>query len=552
MLVVALVGASSPHAPDASASSRDGRGRGQAAPDGHVAPPAGRAGRTGRGDGRGVADGLPADHARLGPEVVQRVQPDDGEAPGGDDEREGRARRVHELALNQRHDRATDDRHHEAGRPELRRRPEARQGDPVDRREHQRQAERQRDDGDHAGHVRARHREQAQPYGEEGEHRKDAGRADVANHPGHEKAREQEDQEAGLQVGAALLEAAAQRLLHVDDQERPRAHLRRHVGELGDHAEAVALVAPQHSEQRARPALVRAGVGKLLDDLRCLLAGDREADDGEQEGEADVGAHHRAELARADRVQLLRRQRADVDRVGEPGQDQRRGEQHPDVRAHRIEGLGEVQAPRRRGLRAERHDVRVGGGLENRASRRHREQGHEERLVGHDLARRVEQESAEGRQREAGEDARLVPEALVDEGRRQREQKVGAEVRELHERRLERAHVEDALEARDHRGRQVLRDPPRGEARDQGDEQHQHALAEQRLTLCLLRLPSDGFVGGGTHRPHSSRGRCYMPALPRSRRDAGVRSNRGSCSWTMSMRSRAGRPVGSRGALPRP
>ena len=140
-------------------------------------------------------------------------------------------------------------------------------------------------------------------------------------------------------------------------------------------------------------------------------------------------------------------------------------------------------------LRAERHDVRVRGGLEDRAARRHREQGDEERLVGHDLARRVEQERAERRKREAGEDARLVAEALVDEGRRQREQEVGAEVRELHERRLERAHVEDALEARDHRRGQVLRDPPRGEARDQRDEQHQHALAEQRLDSVLAPSP---------------------------------------------------------------
>ena len=77
----------------------------------------------------------------------------------------------------------------------------------------------------------------------------------------------------------------------------------------------------------------------------------------------------------------------------------------------------------------------------------------------------------------------------------QREQEVGAEVRELHERRLERAHVEDALEARDHRRGQVLRDAPGGEARDQGDEQHQHALADQRLAPRALGLLGDGLLG---------------------------------------------------------
>ena len=206
----------------------------------------------------------------------------------------------------------------------------------------------------------------------------------------------------------------------------------------------------------------------------------------------------------------------------------------------RIERLGEVQAPRRRGLRAERHDVRVRGGLEDRAARRHREQGDEERLVGHDLARRVEQERAEGRQREAGEDARLVAEALVDERRRQREQEVGAEVRELHERRLERAHVEDALEARDHRRRQVLRDAPRGEARDQGDEQDQHALAEQRLTLSLAPSPRRRSLRRCCSQPHAPLvADATCPALPRSRRDASGfvrRVRRGLRPWLPTFR----------------
>ena len=36
-------------------------------------------------------------------------------------------------------------------------------------------------------------------------------------------------------------------------------------------------------------------------------------------------------------------------------------------------------------------------------------------------------------------------------------------------------------------------------------------LREQRLALYLLRLPSDGVLGGGAQRPTLlSRGRCYM------------------------------------------
>ena len=148
------------------------------------------------GDGRrtDLADWLPARHARLGLEVVERVETDDREAERRDDERERGAGRIHDLALDQRHDRAAHDRHHQSGRAELRRRPKALERDTVDRREHQRQAERQRDDGDHAGHVRTRHRKQAQRNGQEREHREHFGRPDEPDHPGHEKARGEEDQ----------------------------------------------------------------------------------------------------------------------------------------------------------------------------------------------------------------------------------------------------------------------------------------------------------------------------------------------------------------------
>ena len=181
VLFVALVGASPPQAPARARAPRRPRRRGAGAA--HAAPPAGRGGPAARAPDRASRTGSPPVTLGSALQVVERVEPDDREAPGGDDEREGRARRVHELALHQRHDRAAHDRHHEAGRAELRRRPEALQGDAVDRREHQRQAERQRDDRDHAGHVRARHREQAQPHGQEGEHREHLGRADAARSP---------------------------------------------------------------------------------------------------------------------------------------------------------------------------------------------------------------------------------------------------------------------------------------------------------------------------------------------------------------------------------
>ena len=123
--------------------------------------------------------------------------------------------------------------------------------------------------------------------------------------------------------------------------------------------------------------------------------------------------------------------------------------------------------------------VRVGGRLENRAPRGDREQGDQERLVGHDLARRVEGDRAGRSEKHTGEKPGLVAEPLIDERCGDRQQEVRAEVRQLHQRGLEGVHLEDALEARHHRRGEVGGHPPGGEAADEDGEQYPHPRIDQ-------------------------------------------------------------------------
>ena len=61
--------------------------------------------------------------------------------------------RVHYATLDQRQQRAAEDRHYQTGGTELRVLTQPLQGDPVDRRKHERQRQRNPDDGDQADHV---------------------------------------------------------------------------------------------------------------------------------------------------------------------------------------------------------------------------------------------------------------------------------------------------------------------------------------------------------------------------------------------------------------
>src|SRR3954454_11703379 len=83
-----------------------------------------------------------------GAEVEQGVAGDACQTEQRDDVGEVRADRVHELALHQREQGAAEDGHDQSGCTELRVLAQPLQGDAVDGREHQRQRERDADDGD--------------------------------------------------------------------------------------------------------------------------------------------------------------------------------------------------------------------------------------------------------------------------------------------------------------------------------------------------------------------------------------------------------------------
>ncbi len=238
----------------------------------------------------------------------------------------------------------------------------------------------------------------------------------------------------------------------------------------------------RHQDFQRRLAL-HVSVGKLLDDGRGLLDRDHQPDRDEDEAEAEIRTHHRAQLAGAHGGLLGRSHVGHVHRLVQFRQDEGGGQEHADVRADRVERLREVEPSCRGFLRAKRKYVGIGGRLENRAPGGDREQSDQERLVGHDLARRIERDRAGRCEKHTGKKPGLIAEPLIDERCGDRQQEVRAEVRQLHERGLEGVHLEDALEARDHRRGEVGGDTPCGEATDKDYEQHPHPWIDQP-SLC--------------------------------------------------------------------
>jgi hypothetical protein len=261
------------------------------------------------------------------------------------------------------------------------------------------------------------------------------------------------------------------RLLDVLDRERPGADLRGDVEELCDDPKPVAGIAEQPPNHRAAalPPL-RACGRELVLDLRGLLYRDGDPDQQQQDRQPDVRHHDRLQFPGLDGSQLFRSQGGAVDGSMQLRQDERGSQEDPDIGADRVERLGQVKSPCGVTFRAHGDDEGVRRGLQDRQPCRQREERRQEGEVGHDPAGRVERERSQRGQAESGEDADLVAEPLVDERRRKREREIGAEVRELHQRGLERGHREDPLEGRHQWGGHIRRDSPCGEAENQSDE----------------------------------------------------------------------------------
>ena len=150
---------------------------------------------------------------------------------------------------------------------------------------------------------------------------------------------------------------------------------------------------------------------------RDLLYENADPDDDQRDRQAQVGVHDCVELAGLDRDQLVVRHCGPLFRRGRVHlrQDEDGGQQHTEVGSERVERLRQVEPPGRRALRTHRDGERVGGGLQNGETGGQDEQSNEEEAEGQRFGRGVEPERPDRGQAEAGQDAHLVAEPLVEE-----------------------------------------------------------------------------------------------------------------------------------------
>ena len=164
-------------------------------------------------------------------------------------------------------------------------------------------------------------------------------------------------------------------------------------------------------------------------------------------------------------------------------QDQHRAHQHTEVCADRVEGLCQVESPGGSRLVAHRDHQGVRGGFKDGQPGGQGEQCNQEQRIGEGLGRREEEETPDRGQSETGQQAGLEAESLVDHRSRNRQQEIGAVVGELHQRRLEDGHGEDAPEHADQHIGQVGGRAPGGEAQQEQQEWNTQLLCYQRRTL---------------------------------------------------------------------
>jgi len=272
----------------------------------------------------------------------------------------------------------------------------------------------------------------------------------------------------------------------VMDDEGPDHDLGADIEELCHHSLHVPLVAEEAAQSGSDvEGAIFLTVRRHSDD------GDRGEYHGDHENDADVGSPHDRQILCREGGQLRRPHRAPLRRGGriESGENELLGDEHPHERAHGVERLGQVQAPRGGLLGPHGQDVGVGTGLEKGESACESEVGHEEWPEHGHHAARNEEERPRGVESQSHQDPGLVRVALDEQGRRECHGEVAAIEGELHQGSLEIAHLENAGERLHHGvGDVVCESPQREQERDQDEGEKQTSRNDLPGLLRLLHI----------------------------------------------------------------
>ena len=166
--------------------------------------------------------------------------------------------------------------------------------------------------------------------------------------------------------------------------------------------------------------------------------------------------------------------------------DEVHGHIHADQGAHRIEGLGKVQTPRRGLLGAHGKNVGIGARFEEGEPAGQNEIGDEERVVAARHFRRKEEKRAKGIQRKSQQNAGLVGVFPDEHCRGKRHGEISAVEGDLHQGSVGYAHSENFRKRLDHRVGDVVGESPECEAR--GDQNEGKGITDS--VLVQKRLPA--------------------------------------------------------------
>ena len=282
-----------------------------------------------------------------------------------------------------------------------------------------------------------------------------------------------------------------QRMHGITDHERPGRNLGSHVEELRDNAPDIVPIVQQSAH------------GPLEIDRLVLLLQIRhpgQIDGGQNtdhhQTQNHIGHRHGIELLALNARQLLGRQSHTLRRRHrvELGKDENLGKHHPGDRAERIERLGKIQPPRRRGLRSDGADVRVGRGLQDGESgkqdkyRNQEGQEPDPDTPSANQHRRIEQERAQGIKSQPQHDTGLVRIAFDEQCSGNGEAPVAEQIaHDLYPCRFRVREAHDPLEGRQHRIRHVVGNGPGKEENRKQRERPDNSLRNNRLLFHSMR-----------------------------------------------------------------